>query len=125
MNKNVSMEKKRKKLAIFFGVLGFGEEGFFFVHVLCMAGIHDGYGVAIDDVGEIPLVGVCHVVTFPSTQGGFTSQKSTFYLVDGIKGIIGIFVHQLLGVCMLVLLGDIAIECCYLFGATLLDNISI
>ena len=27
MNKNVSVEKKRKKLAIFFGVLGFGEEG--------------------------------------------------------------------------------------------------
>lgn len=47
-----------------------------FMHVLCVAGIHDGYSVAIDGVGEIPLVGVRHVVVAPTGKGGFTSQKS-------------------------------------------------
>ena len=46
------------------------------MHVLCVAGIHDGYSVAIDGVGEIPLVGVRHVVVAPTGKGGFTSQKS-------------------------------------------------
>ena len=95
------------------------------MHVLCVAGIHDGYSVAIDGVGEIPLVGVRHVVVAPTGKGGFTSQKSMFYLIDGIKGIIGVFVHQFLGVRMFVLFGDVAIECGYLLSATFLDNVSI
>ena len=39
------------------------------MHVLCMAGIDHLNCVAFDNVGIIPLIGVCHVVTSPSAYG--------------------------------------------------------
>ena len=95
------------------------------MHVLGVAGVNYGNGVAIDGVGEVPLVGVGHVVALPSADGRCPTKKRLFNLIYGIIGIIGVFMHQLLGVRVLVLLGDVAIECGYLFGATLLDNIRI
>ena len=44
------------------------------MHVLGVAGIHDGYGIAIDGVGKIPLVGVGHMVVGPSCQRGFAPK---------------------------------------------------
>ena len=95
------------------------------MHVLGVAGIHDGNGIAINGVCEVPFVGVGHVVSRPSADSRLASQKGPFYLIHGIICIIGVFMHQLLGVRVLVLLGDVAIERGYLLGATLFDNISI
>ena len=66
-----------KKLGIFFGgikdfrisrfqdLLGFGRI-FLFVHVLGVASVHNGDGVAVDGVCEVPFVSVRHVVVAPS-----------------------------------------------------------
>ena len=93
------------------------------VHVLGVAGIYNDYGVAIDDVGIIPLAFVGHITAFPSGNGRFPSQKCLFNLEDGIIGIVSVLMHQLLGVRMLVLLGDIAIKRDYLLDTTFLDNV--
>ena len=66
-----------------FKILDFWISGFFFVHVLCMAGIHDGNSIAIDGVGEIPLIGVRHVIVAPAFQRGLAPKKGTFNHVNG------------------------------------------
>ena len=96
---------------------------FYFMHVLRMADIHNSDDVPLNFVGVIPLVGVGHIIFSPTGNGGFSSRQRAFYLEDGVVGIIGILMHQLLGICMLILLGDIAVERDYLLGTTLPDNI--
>ena len=38
----------------------------FLMHILCMAGIHNGNGFAVEGIGEIPFVSIGHVIAFPS-----------------------------------------------------------
>ena len=58
------------------GILGMSRRIIFFggvrglvVHVLRVAGIDHCNGVALDGVGVVPFVGVCHVKTRPSADG--------------------------------------------------------
>ena len=32
------------------------------MHILCMAGVHYGYGFAVEGVGKVPFVGVGHEI---------------------------------------------------------------
>ena len=93
------------------------------VHVLGVAGIHYSDRVTLNCIGIIPLAFVGHITAFPSGNGRFPSQKCLFNLEDGIIGIVSVLMHQLLGVRMLVLLGDIAIKRDYLLDTTFLDNV--
>ena len=80
------------------------------MHVLSVAGIHDGYGIAINDIGKVPLVGVGHVVTVPSADSRLASQKGSFYLIYGIERVVNILFHQLLSIGMPVFTRDILIK---------------
>lgn len=80
------------------------------MHVLGVAGIHDGYGVAVDGIGEIPLVGVGHVVVAPTFQRGLAPEKGAFDLIDGIEGVIKILMHHLFRIGMFIFLRNIMIE---------------
>ncbi len=63
------------------------------VHVLRVAGIYDGYRVALDSVSVVPLVGVGHVVARPSTDGWTAARQRPLYGVDGEEGIAHIPFH--------------------------------
>lgn len=54
------------------------------MHVLCVAGIDHGDGLAVEGVGIVPLVGMGHVVAllFPAAQGWFAAQETVLYLVE-------------------------------------------
>ena len=66
--------KGQKSLKNLFKIYQYVVEGLFIpslslvMHVLCVAGIDHGDGIAVEGVGIVPLVGVCHVVTllFPA-----------------------------------------------------------
>ena len=89
------------------------------MHVLRVAGIDDGDGVALDGVSVVPLVGVGHVVARPSTDGGTTAQQRLLYAVDGEEGIAHISFHILVRIGVTVLLGHVPIERPNLGGCTL------
>ena len=84
------------------------------LHVLRMAGIDNGDGVAIAGVGEVPLVGVGHVESCPTAQSWLAAQESVLNTEHRINGIIDILVHQLFGVGMPVFFCDIVVERGYL-----------
>jgi len=92
------------------------------MHVLRVAGIHYGDGVAVDGICEIPFVGVRHVEVFPSSYSGLAPLEGALYLVHGIDGVIDVLVHQFLGICMLIFLRDIAIERINLSRTLLFDG---
>ena len=46
----------------------------FLMHVLGMAGIHNGYGFTIKGVGEIPFISIGHVIAFPTGKCRFTPE---------------------------------------------------
>ena len=50
------------------------------MHILFVAGIFDGDGVAVNGVGVVPLTGVCHVVGLflPSAQCGLAAVEGIF-----------------------------------------------
>ena len=80
------------------------------MHVLGVAGIFDGYGITIDSVGKIPLVGIDHMVVGPSADSRLASQKGSFYLIYGIERVVNILFHQLLRIGMPVFTRDILIK---------------
>ena len=96
---------------------------YFFVHVLCMASIYYCDGVAIYRVGEVPLVGIGHVVASPLGDGRLSTKEGALYLKHRIDSIINVLVHQFLRVRMLVLLRDVAVESVYLRQTPFLDDI--
>ena len=53
------------------------------MHVLRVAGIDHCNGVALDGVGVVPFVGVCHVKTRPSADGRPSAWQCALYGVDG------------------------------------------
>lgn len=46
-----------------------------FVHILSVACIHHCHGLAVERVGIVPLVGICHVVTNPSGNNRLPPQE--------------------------------------------------
>ena len=54
----------------------------FFVHILCMAGINYCDGVAFDRVGEVPPVGISHVVACPLGDGRLATEEGALDLED-------------------------------------------
>ena len=56
-------------------------------HVLCVAGVNHCNRVALDGVGVVPLVGVCHVVARPSADDRATARQRTLYGVDGEESV--------------------------------------
>lgn len=54
------------------------------MHVLCVAGIDHGDGLAVEGVGIVPLVGMGHMVAllFPAAQGWLAAQETVLYLVE-------------------------------------------
>ena len=52
------------------------------MHILRVAGIDDCDGVALDGVSVVPLVGVCHVASFPSADGGTATEGLVFTIID-------------------------------------------
>lgn len=66
------------------------------VHVLRVADINDSDGVALDDVGVVPPVGVRHVVCRSSADGGPAARQCAFYSVDGKEGIAHVSLHVLI-----------------------------
>ncbi len=84
------------------------------VHVLCVAGIHYLNRVILDDVGIIPLIGVCHVVASPAADSGATAWQCFLYGVDSKKCIAYIALHVLIGIGMAVLLTHVTVETSYL-----------
>ena len=63
------------------------------MHVQRMTGIDHGNGIAVNGVGIIPLVGVRHVVTLPSTDSRLATQQSLFYAIDSEERITHITIH--------------------------------
>ena len=84
------------------------------LHVLRVAGIDYGDGVTLDGVGVVPLIVVCHVVAFPSVDGGPAARQCTLYGVDGKEGITHVSLHILIRISMTVFLSHVAIEGAYL-----------
>ena len=93
------------------------------MHVLCMASIYYCDGVANYRVGEVPLVGIGHVVACPLGDGRLSTKEGALYLKHRIDSIINVLVHQFLRVRMLVLLRDVAVESVYLRQTPFLDDI--
>ena len=89
------------------------------MHVLRVAGIDHGDGVALYLVGVVPLVGVRHVVASPSTDGRAAAGQRPLYGVDGEEGIAHVPLHILVGVGVAVLLGHVPVEASYLGGCAL------
>ena len=80
------------------------------MHVLGVAGIHDGYGIAIDGVGKIPLVGVGHVVVAPALQCGRAPKQRPLNLIHGEHSVLHIAFQILLVVSMTVLFRHVAVK---------------
>ena len=93
-----------------------------FVHILCMASIDHCDSIAIDCIGEVPLIGICHVVACPLRDGWLATEEGALYLKHGVIGVMHVLLHQLLRIGMLIFLGHIAIEGCYLLCATFPNN---
>ena len=91
-------------------------------HVLCMASIYYCDGVAIYRVGKVPLIGISHVVASPLGDGRLAAEEGALYLKHGVIGVMHVLLHQLLRIGMLIFLGHIAIEGCYLLCATFPNN---
>ena len=89
------------------------------VHVLRMAGINDGNRVALDGIGEIPLVSVCHVVALPSTDGRAAAWQRPLYGVDGKERIAHVTFHVFVRIGVAVLLSHVTVEGSDLGGCTL------
>jgi len=84
------------------------------VHVLRVAGIDHCNGVALDGVGVVPFVGVCHVKTRPSADGRPSAWQCALYGVDGEECIAHVALHVFVGVGVLVFLGHVPIKTSYL-----------
>ena len=95
------------------------------MHVLGVAGIHDGYGVAIDGVGEVPLVGVGHVVALPSAESRRPTRERLFYRIDIKDGIVNVALHVFKRIGMAVFARNIPVECPYLSECPLGINVLI
>ena len=80
------------------------------MHILRVAGIDNGDDVALDGVSVVPLVGVCHVVSFPSADGGTTARQRSFYGVDGKESIAHVPFHVFVRIGVAILLGHVPIE---------------
>ena len=89
------------------------------MHVLCVACIDHLNRVALDNVGVVPFVGVCHVVVNPSAEGWFAARQRALYVIDGKKGIVNVTLHVFIRVSVAVLLGHILVERPYLGGSAL------
>ena len=96
------MQKYEKKMNFFKKVL--------VVHVLGMAGIYNGNGVAINAVGVVPFVGVGHIITFPSPDGRFTTRQRLFYRINGEDSVVNVAFHVLIRIGITVLSGDIPVK---------------
>ena len=89
------------------------------MHILRVACIDHGDGVALYLVGVVPLVGVRHVAARPSANGGTAAGQRPLNGVDGEEGIAHVALHVLVGVGVAVLLGHVPVERPYLGGGAL------
>ena len=98
---------------------------YLFPHVLRVTGIDHGDGVALDGVGIVPLIGVCHVIAIllPFNQGGLATQKRTFYQINTKHCILYITRKVIKVISMLVLLGHIIVKRMYLSVGQRLDDV--
>ena len=56
------------------------------LHILSMTGIDDYNGITRHNISEIPLISVCHVVSYPSGNDRLPSQERPLYLLHRIDG---------------------------------------
>ena len=89
------------------------------MHILRVACIDHGDGVALYLVGVVPLVGVRHVAARPSANGGTAAGQRPLNGVDGEEGIAHVALHVLVGVGVAVLLGHVPVEASDLGGCAL------
>ena len=81
------------------------------MHVLCVACINHCDGVTLYGVGEVPLVGVGHVVALPSADGRCPTRERLFYRIDIKDGIVNVALHVFKRVSMAVFQGYVPIKC--------------
>ena len=72
------------------------------VHVLSMASVNHGNGIALDGIGIIPFAGVGHVIPPPSADSWFTARKCALDGIDVEDGVADVALHVFERVCMAV-----------------------
>ena len=86
------------------------------MHILRVACIDHGDGVALYLVGVVPLVGVRHVVASPSAKGWSAPRQRFLDGIDVKEGLAHVSFHVLKRVGVAVLLGHVLVKRPYLGG---------
>ena len=94
-------------------------------HVLCMASIDYRDGVAFDCVGEVPLVGISHVIACPLGDGRLATEESVLDAKDRENRVLNVTLEISLIIRMTVFLRHILIKREYLTRCARLDDIAI
>ena len=80
------------------------------MHVLRVAGINHGNGIAFNYISVIPFVGIRHVIACPSADGRLATWKCTFNSVDVKDCIADITLHVFIRIGMPILQSYVPVE---------------